>query len=133
MLKLTKKLEYALISIRHMQLNNNKISSAKEIADRYMIPYEILAKTLQHMCRLKYIISIYGPKGGYQLNSSLNSITLTQFVEDIEGPFGLVDCNINLDCLQTNNCNIKEPINQINNNIRAILSNIKINDIMQHN
>ena len=81
----------------------------------------------------RYIISIYGPKGGYQLNSSLNSITLTQFVEDIEGPFGLVDCNINLDCLQTNNCNIKEPINQINNNIRAILSNIKINDIMQHN
>jgi len=129
MLKLTRKLEYALIALRHMQLKEDVLSSAKEIADMYTIPRELLAKTLQQMARLKYIDAVQGPKGGYRIDKVLAKINLTQFVEEMEGPLEIVECNISNDCIQLNNCNIRVPINKINQNIRSLFNKINITDI----
>ena len=129
MLKLTRKLEYALIALRHMQTKGDTLSSTKEIADMYTIPREILAKTLQQMARLKYIDAVQGPKGGYRIDNILSKINLTQFVEEMEGPLEMVECNINSDCIQINTCNIRMPINKINQNIRSIFNKINITDI----
>ena len=129
MLKITKKLEYALIALRHMHLRGESLSSSKEISQMYMIPRELLAKTLQQMARLKYIQAVQGPNGGYKLHQSLDDVNLTKFIEEIEGPLGMVDCSINIDCTQLNNCNIRMPMNKINENIRSIFNNIRITDI----
>ena len=129
MLKLTRKLEYALIALRHMQTKGDTLSSTKEIADMYTIPREILAKTLQQMARLKYIDAVQGAKGGYRIDKVLSKINLTQFVEEMEGPLEMVECNINSDCIQINTCNIRMPINKINQNIRSIFNKINITDI----
>ena len=129
MLKLTRKLEYALIALRHMQMKGDILSTTKEIADMYTIPRELLAKTLQQMARLKYIDAVQGPKGGYYIDKVLAKINLTQFVEEMEGPLEMVECNINSDCIQLNTCNIRMPINKINQNIRSIFNKINITDI----
>ena len=129
MLKLTRKLEYALIALRHMQMKGDTLSSTKEIADMYTIPREILAKTLQQMARLKYIDAVQGAKGGYRIDKVLSKINLTQFVEEMEGPLEMVECNINSDCIQINTCNIRMPINKINQNIRSLFNKINITDI----
>ena len=129
MLKLTRKLEYALIALRHMQDKKDTFISAKEIADIYLIPQELLAKTLQQMAKLNYIKAAQGSRGGYRMRKGLIEISLTQFIEDMEGPIGLVDCTINSDCVQLDNCNIRMPIKQINNNIRAIFNRIRVGDI----
>ena len=129
MLKLTRKLEYALIALRHMQDKGDVLSSAKEIADMYLIPQELLAKTLQQMARLNYIKAAQGPQGGYRVLKGLTEISMTQFMEDLEGPIGIVDCNINSDCIQLDNCNIRMPLKQINSNIRAIFNEIRVGDI----
>ena len=129
MLKLTRKLEYALIALRHMQMKGDRLTTTKEIADLYTIPRELLAKTLQQMARLKYIDAVQGPLGGYRIYKSLTNISLTQFVEQLEGPLGIVNCSISNDCIQLNNCNIRMPINKINDNIRSIFNDIPITDI----
>ena len=129
MLKLTRKLEYALIALRHMQDKEDIFISAKEIANMYLIPYELLAKILQKMTKLNYIKAAKGPSGGYKIRKGLTEISLTQFIEDIEGPIGIVDCNINSDCVQLDNCNIRMPLKQINSNIRAIFNGIRVGDI----
>ena len=130
MLKLTRKLEYALIALRHMQMKKSgALSSTKEISDMYMIPRELLAKTLQQMVRLEYIDAVQGSQGGYRIYKTLTNISLTQFVEELEGPFGMVNCSISSDCIQLNNCNIRMPINKINDNIRSIFNDIPITDI----
>ena len=129
MLKLTRKLEYALLALRHMQDKGDSLSSAKEISDMYLIPHELLAKTLQQMARLNYIQATQGPLGGYRIRKGLTEISMTQFMEDLEGPIGIVYCNINSDCIQLDNCNIRLPIKQINNNIRAIFNEIRVGDI----
>ena len=129
MLKLTRKLEYALIALRHIQMKQDVLSSAKEISTTYMIPYELLAKTLQQMAKLEYIDAVKGMNGGYKLHKSLDKINLTNFIEKMEGPIGMVDCTINTDCIQMSNCNIRIPIKKINENIRSIFNNIFISDI----
>ena len=129
MLKLTRKLEYALIALRHIQMKQDVLSSAKEISTTYMISYELLAKTLQQMAKLEYIDAVKGMNGGYKLHKSLDKINLTNFIEKMEGPIGMVDCTINTDCIQMSNCNIRIPINKINENIRSIFNNILISDI----
>ena len=129
MLKLTRKLEYALIALRYMQDKRDTFISAKEIAGMYLIPQELLAKTLQQMAKLNYIKAAQGPQGGYRIRKGLTEISLTQFVEELEGPFGMVNCSISSDCIQLNNCNIRMPINKINDNIRSIFNDIPITDI----
>ena len=52
MFQLSKKVEYGLIAIRHMAAGGpGQIHTAKEIADRYHIPYELLAKVMQKLAK----------------------------------------------------------------------------------
>tara|TARA_Y100000590_G_C15685697_1_gene1001536 strand:- start:1587 stop:1991 length:405 start_codon:yes stop_codon:yes gene_type:complete len=132
MLKITKTVEYALISIKHIKNNpSDKLHSAKEIANQYNIPYELLSKILQKLCKLGYLKGIKGAYGGYTLSKKLDNIKLINFLEDIEGPIGLAQCSVDSDCecSQINLCNIKSPIDKINNNIRAVLSQTTLNEI----
>ena len=77
MLNITRKVEYALIALRHMQSKNNTdLTSAKEIATKYGIPQQLLAKTLQQMARDGIIKAVQGPTGGYKIAANLKSISL---------------------------------------------------------
>ena len=132
MLKITKTVEYALISIKHIKNSNpKKLHSSKEIADHYNLPYELLSKILQKLCKLGYLKGIKGAYGGYKLSKCLDDIKLINFLEEIEGPIGFAQCSIKSDCKcdQINLCNIKSPIDKINSNIRNLLSQTTLNEI----
>ena len=130
MLKLTKKVEYALISLIHISDQEDGVnSSAKKIAEKYFIPGEILAKILQQLASLKMIKSIKGPKGGYQLSCDINSINIFEFIEMLEGPVGLVDCMISHSCSQLECCTIKDPLMKINSKIIKTLKDITLDQL----
>ena len=130
MLNITKTIEYALISIRHINNNGNgKLYTAREIASIYNIPQELLAKILQKLCRKGYLIGKKGINGGYSLNKNLENINLIDFIESIEGPIGIVQCSIDLNCALLVICNIKNPMNQINDNIRKTLSKLSVYEL----
>ena len=114
--------------MRHISLHN-KVCSSKEIANTYHIPQEIMAKTMQKLCKKSYIGAVKGPYGGYFLTTNLEKINLIDFIEDIEGPIGIVKCLSNSDCGVLEFCNIKSPINKINNNIRTILNKVNLHEI----
>jgi len=130
MLNITKKVEYGLIAMRHInKYGKHKLCSSKEIATTYHIPKEILAKTMQKLSKKQYIHAVKGPYGGYYLNKALDKINLVEFIEDIEGPIGLVQCNTNNNCDLLEFCNIKSPLMKINFNLRKALNNINLNEI----
>ena len=129
MLNINKSIEYSLIAIKHIKSKSNKLCSANEIANQYNIPKEILAKILQRLSKCGYLNSIKGSNGGYSLNKNLEKINLIDFIETIEGPIGTVKCNLKLDCNIYDICNIKNPMNMINNNIRNSLKKLKIYDL----
>ena len=89
MLKLTKKVEYALISLVYIsEKKDGELSSAKEIAINNLIPVEIMAKTHQKLASLNMIQSARGPAGGYCLSSDIDKINIVDFIEMLEGPVG---------------------------------------------
>ena len=128
MLNITKKVEYALIAIRHMNTSKN-LCSSREISSIYNVPHEIMAKTLQKLCKMGYVKAVKGSHGGYYLNISINNVNLIDFFENLEGPIGIVKCSTDSNCDLIGKCNIKSPINKINANIRNILSKISLHDI----
>ena len=130
MLKLTKKVEYALISLVHISEQEDGVnSSARTIAEKYLIPREVLAKILQQLASLQMIKSIKGPQGGYQLSCDVNSINIFDFIEMLEGPVGLVDCMISHSCSQLECCTIKDPLMKINSKIIKTLKNITLDQL----
>jgi len=132
MLKLTRKLEYSLIALSHMrQKDENELSTAKEIAKKFSIPKEILAKTLQQLAKLEIIHAVKGPKGGYKVKQTLNDLSFMEFIEFMEGPQGLVGCSTDTDCSFLDICNIRQPIDIINNNLKTMFNNILLSDITQ--
>ena len=128
MLKITKKVEYALIAMRHIN-NSDKLCSSREISTFYNIPHEIMAKTLQKLSKMKYVKAIKGSQGGYYLNNSIHKINLVDFIETIEGPIGIVKCSTDDTCDLIEYCNIKSPINKINTNIRNLLKKVNLQEI----
>jgi len=132
MLKITRKVEYALIALRHMQLKESEeLTSTKEIATRYGVPQQLLAKTLQHMARDGIIEAVQGPAGGYRVATNLDKISMKDFFEKLEGPLGMMDCYFDSDCIQIGACNIRVPIQRINDNMLNIFSQMSVQDVTQ--
>ena len=132
MLKITRKVEYALIALRHMQLKqSDKLTSTKEIATRYGVPQQLLAKTLQHMARDGIIEAVQGPTGGYRVATNLDQISMKDFFEKLEGPLGMMDCYFDSDCIQMGACNIRVPIQRINDNMRNLFSQMSVQEVTQ--
>lgn len=115
MLTLSKKVEYGLIAVLHMaNLRPGELATAKEIAELYHIPGELMGKVLQALARAKLIVSSQGARGGYHLQRTVESVTLGEVIEAVEGPVMLAQCQENPEnCQQFHNCTIKEPIHQV--------------------
>lgn len=130
MLKITKKVEYALIAISYLQsVSYKEPHSVNTIAQKFGIPKEILAKAMQELCQASLLESIKGPHGGYKLLKNPSTIKMTEFFEILEGPIGIMDCYIDENCEQIQTCNIKGPVAKVNNSLRAIFSNLTLADM----
>ena len=129
MLKITKKVEYALIAIKHLSENPKKLSSVSDMSTTYGIPREILAKTMQTLAKENIVESVKGPQGGYRNKNKTSDISLNKFFEVLEGPTAIMDCYFESGCNHLSSCNIKTPINKINDSVRHLFDNITLADI----
>jgi Rrf2 family protein len=130
MFKFSKKVEYALISLNHINRDGScKPISVRQISDNYNIPFELLAKILQKLSKFNILDSIKGPKGGYKLKPDYENLTLIEFIEILEGPFGITECLVDVQCNQLSNCNIINPLNKINSKIYQVFNDIKLNQL----
>lgn len=132
MLKLTRKVEYALIALRYMDRNKDRnCASAKEISDLYHIPLSLLSKILQTLSKVEIIQAVQGAHGGYILNINPEDFSMTELINVLEGPLGIMDCSIDSECTQLDTCNIKSPITKVNHAIINVLNNITLADISE--
>lgn len=133
MVRLSKKVEYALISLRHISVSNGNVISAKEISANYNIPYELLAKVLQKLKKDNILASVQGTNGGYKLIRTLNTISLSELIEVIEGSKGIVECQQMenpVDCCISELCNIKSPIIKMQRELETLLKSKKISEFI---
>ena len=87
MLRLSKKADYALIAMRHLAgAPADSSVSAREIAESYGIPAELLAKVLQRLVRSRLLVSVQGTRGGYRLAGEPQRLTVADVIQAIDGP-----------------------------------------------
>ena len=126
MLKLSKKVDYALMALMHLAQEEGS-RSTREIAELYAMPQDLLAKILQKLAKGGLVVSHQGTKGGYQLGRPAASINVVQVVEAVEGGLSLTQCLTDVGaCDQFDTCNIKSPLQRLNDHVLLTLSRVTI-------
>jgi Rrf2 family protein len=143
MLRLTKKADYGLMAMKYLaeqadadvlrtDARNAGARSAKDIAEAYHIPPQLLAKILQTLARAGMLISHAGTNGGYALARAAADISAFDVIRAIDGPLFITSCiTIHGSCDLAGHCTIKEPLRKVNDSITDLLSGIRIADLME--
>src|SRR5678815_159964 len=136
MLRLSKKADYALIAMKHLAHKDTGATStcAREIAEQYDIPIELMAKVLQRLVRSGLLVSTQGTRGGYTLRRPAASISVSDVIQAIDGPFSVTACSTeNSGCEQYSKCSIRDPLWQIKERIVATLDTVTIAEMAADN
>lgn len=129
MLKLTRKADYGLISLKHIAMKSGS-ASAREISDAYGIPLPLLSKVLQKLARTGFVTSEHGANGGYRLRRPATDISALEVIRSIDGPIFLTSCFTEVpDCGVAHRCNVREPLRKVHEAIQGLLENISIADM----
>jgi len=135
MLKLTKKADYGLISLRHLAANRRSSASAKDISEAYRIPLPLLSKVLQKLVKAGLLISEQGTNGGYRLARDPHEISALEVIRTLDGPIILTHCFTEhaepVECVQSSLCPVREPLRKVHEGILRLLSGISIFDMSQ--
>jgi len=128
MLRLSKKAEYALMALKDLALRPEaEAASARQIAERYAIPVEVLAKVLQRLARQHLLVSQHGTHGGYLLARPASRISVGDAIEAIDGPVTITVCSsADDDCDQYATCNIRDPLWRIKDQIVQALTSYSL-------
>ena len=131
MLRLSKKADYALIAMKHLTLHNDSgAASAREIAEQYDIPIELMAKVLQRLVRGGLLASHHGTRGGYQLARGATQISVADVIQAIEGPVSVTACSTeDGQCEQYAKCNVRDPLWRVRERILAALGECTIAEL----
>jgi Rrf2 family protein len=106
--------------------------SAKDIAEAYHIPPQLLAKILQTLAKAGLLVSHAGTNGGYALARPATEITAFEVIRAIDGPLFITSCiTIHGTCDLDSHCTIKEPLRKVSDSIKDLLSGIRISDLME--
>lgn len=144
MLRLTKKADYGLMALKYLAeqavppagspsdaAHISLAQSAKDIAEAYHIPPQLLAKILQTLAKAGILVSHAGTNGGYALARSATEITAFEVIRAIDGPLFITSCiTIHGACDLAGHCTIKEPLRKVNDSIKDLLSAIRISDLI---
>lgn len=144
MIKLNRTTEYGLMALRHMSRKRSEVTSAREIADSYGLPFEITAKTLQRLKDTGLIQSAQGARGGYTLHRPLGDVSLGEFLRLMEGPQAVVACAVppvalvtgdatapvaESGCEYRGRCEIKQVMSDLNSKVFGFLAGIRLAEL----
>jgi Rrf2 family protein len=84
MLSLSKKVDYALISLAYLVEHQGRISSARAIAQTHSLPLPLLMNILKAMHHEGILCSERGSKGGYQICVNLDDLSLYDLIDAVD-------------------------------------------------
>ena len=133
MFKINKKIEYALMVLKHYtHSQQGQIFTAREICDFYHIPFDTTSKVMQLMNSKGILTSQQGIKGGYTLSSNLQTLSFLELAELIDGKDYSQNCE-DISCSLINSCNITGSVKKLNQYLYNFLKQLTLNELLQDN
>lgn len=133
MLKINKKVEYALMVLKFMaDKPTQTLTSAREVCDELKTPFDTTAKVMQIMNNNDILKSVQGIKGGYTLSIELEKITYSELVRIIEGKkdIGRACTSAKGTCELFGQCNIITPVKILNKKLNLYLDNLTLKELL---
>ena len=131
MFKINKKIEYALIVLKHFDdLELGEYSSARQISDLYHTPFDSTSKVMQIMNNNGVLKSAQGVGGGYLLACELSALPYLSLAQMIEGKTFEHNCN-ELKCSLIETCTISGPVTKLNDYLNSFFKNLTIKELLQ--
>lgn len=131
MFKLNRKVEYALIALKHLSKKRpGEISTAKEIADTYGCSFDTTARILQTLAQKSWLQSSQGVTGGYLLIKDLAKLNFYDLAESLLGPLNLVRC-LSSSCRIKSQCNIIHPTHNLNQHLMQFYKGLSLQNIIE--
>ncbi len=137
MMKLSKKVDYALILLGRLHLGTTcpgalgtAAESAREMAERYNLPQPMVANILKSLTAARILTSTRGALGGYALARDARRISLADLVMALDGSIGLMDCtSAETTCELQSGCPMHSPIQRVQAKFREFLTSYTLADI----
>jgi len=130
MLRLSKKADYAIVALSHLQVTQAP-ASARTIAVTYHLSTQMLANVLKLLASSGILHSKRGVTGGYTLGKDPSEIYIGTVIDIIEGPFHISDCaNVAATCDAEAHCPAKLPMIMIHQKIKDFVDNLSLKDIV---
>lgn len=133
MIRISKKVEYALIALKFISNSNHKLITAREISDTTNIPYDLLSKILQKLKNENILASSQGTNGGYFLTKKPDEIPLFNLMNVIDGDTSIAEClheSADKDCCLVETCSIKSPITKLQKEVEELFKSKTISDFV---
>lgn len=134
-MKISYKGDYSLKVILDLSMNYpNNLVSILDLSKRQDIPKKFLEQILLDLKKGGFLMSKKGPKGGYSLARSPESISLGEVVRYVEGsvyPISCVDPANPSECLEKSSCVFAPTWVDVGDAITEIIDGITFKDLME--
>ena len=133
MFKINRKIEYALIALKHMSAGApGTLTSAKEVCDIYHTPFDPTSRVLQLMTQHGILHAEHGAYGGYSISKDLSKVSFSDLIEIITGPVQIANCfhENHSHCELTPSCNVISPMLNLNERMFRLFKDITLKDLI---
>ncbi len=133
--KINRKVEYALMALKHMRAKTpGELTSAKEICDSYGAPFDGMSRVLQVLGQTGILKSEQGAQGGYQITRDLSKVSLQEVIESISGKIEIAKClttGASEACDIKSSCNIISPIMVLNKKLTEFYKTLSVAELVE--
>ena len=148
MITLTRKTEYALISLTYLarrQAGGDGAVSSRGIADQFKLPGAMVSNVLKELAGVGMVKSTRGKAGGYELGVDAGEVSILDVVGVIEGGVRLVPCceGLNDGCVVGDTardtsgcceigdaCPVKGPLQRLQVKMNEFLRDVSLADLL---
>ncbi len=92
MLRITRQADYGIVLLTQFARSNARVFSARELADKTLIPLPMVGKILKKLLQEGLLTSQRGTHGGYRLAEQPQDITVGRIIAALDGPVAITDC-----------------------------------------
>lgn len=128
-MKWNKSTRFALYAGLEMARSGGSLVTAGDIAEKYGISANHLAKVLQQLSRAGIVVAVRGVGGGYRLARSPREITLLDIAEIFEGSLDISACVLSDEsepCGQASACRVKRVFDEIEQQAYFTLKSVRL-------
>lgn len=130
MLKMSKRVDYGLQLLTALEsTNKDNTLSLRAFSEENSISFLFLQKIAQSLKKGGIVGSVQGAGGGYYLAKPIETISLRDVIEVVEGPYTLAVCQKTPGaCSKEHDCSIRPKLSEMRNDIAEYFSGISVKD-----